>query len=260
MEQETISDYSQATWNSTSPFNKRTIEPHGIEKYLITLERKNAEKYNDILNNRIAKLLKEDQRTKHISELAQKRADAMMQTHQRHIEEMHYKEHIRNIKKQQEEEQRLKNFIEREQRKKNIATHQENLYSQKRQAVVEIRKNGSLGHRALHEFKELIEKKRVEKVQYMKFQMEFKKKNRSKSQLHYRSQLKQEYEQRIQQEKEMFEKSISKRRELEAIESGLMQKVSESIALMSNFTQKGFDDKLNETSRSQSPEKSEISN
>ena len=228
MEAEYKSEASQRSRYSTSPFSNRVVEPHGIEKYLATLERKNADKYNEILNNRIAKLIKEEENSKKQMMIAEKKTLAMMNNRERHMKEMKYKEMIRNIKKQQEEEQRVKNFLEREQRKQNLSDVHYEILTQKRRDFQEIKKNGELGCHALHEFKDIIGQKRLEKVQIMKFQTESKKKNRSRSQLNYKCQLRQEYERKIEEEKEMYLQSLNKRKELEAKESELLQKISMS--------------------------------
>ena len=236
MENETHSERSYKTRYSLSPFNNREVEPHGVEKYLATLERKNADKYNEILNNRIAKLLKEEENCKKQMENAQKRAIVMMNNRERHMHEQREKELLRTLKKKQEDELRMKNFIERERRKKNLSDVNEYIYHQKKNIVEEIKKNEEMGDYALNQFKYVIEKKRAEKVQIMKFQSESKKKNRSKSQLNYKNQLRKEYEGKIEEEKHLYFKSVSKRQQLEAIESELLQKISDSQALENSLT------------------------
>jgi hypothetical protein len=240
MEKLNLSQTIYTSRDSNSPFNNRNIEPHGIEKYLATLERKNADKYNEILNNRIAKLLKEEENTKKQIQNAQKRAIVIMKNRERIHNEKKEKEKLKTFRKQQEEALRIKNFMEREKRKKNLNDIQQFIYIQKQSAVLEIKKNGDLGHTALTHFKNIIEHQKAEKVQIMKFQMEAKKEFRSKSTIKYKSSLRKQYEQSIEEEKKMYLKSLSKRKELEAMESQLLQKISESQVLAGNFTPQSF--------------------
>jgi hypothetical protein len=209
-------------------YSNRSVEPHGIEKYLLTLERKNAEKYNLILANRIKKLLKEEENAKKLAEMAHNKAMAIMSNQERKLKENQFKEMIKKKRREQEEEQRIKNFVEREKRKKNFQDHQETILKQKQEIFKEIKKNEELGDLALNQFKQMIEQKKVEKAQIYKFQDELRKENRSRSQFNYKSKLRQEYEEKIELEKQHFEKTLSKRKELEVIESQLMQKMSQT--------------------------------
>ena len=93
-----------------------------------------------------------------------------------------------------------------------------------------------MGDSALNKFKNIIQKQRAEKVHIMKFQTETKKNERSKTQLQYKNSLRQEYEKKIEEEKQMHLQFLSKRKELEAIESQLLQKISESQGLAYNLT------------------------
>ena len=248
------SQHSYHSQNNKSLYSNRSVEPHGIEKYLITLERKNAEKYNFILANRIQKLLKEEENAKRLAEMAHNKNVAMMSNHERKMKEEQFKEMVRKKRQEQEEELRMKNFIERERRKNHMTQMQQSIIKQKQEVFKEIKKNEELGDQALYHFKSLIEQKKVEKAQVFKFQVELRKENRSRSHINYKSKLRQEYEDRIQEEKISFEKTLSKRKELEAMESQLMQKMSQShnVEIMSPNS---FGSHVFATSYSQSPEK-----
>ena len=197
MENEALFDQTYQSRYSLSPFNNRNIEPHGIEKYLATLERKNADKYNEQLNNRIAKLLKEEENTKKLMENAQKRAVVIMNNRERHMKEIQDKQLQKQIRKKQEDELRMKNFIEREKRKKNLSDVHEYIINTRKDAFKTIKQNGFMGDSALNKFKNIIQKQRAEKVHIMKFQTETKKNERSKTQLQYKNSLRQEYEKKI---------------------------------------------------------------
>ena len=248
------SKHSQHSQYNRSLYSNRSVEPHGIEKYLITQERKNAEKYNFILANRIQKLLKEEENAKRLAEMAHNKTIAMMSNHERKLKEVQFKEMVKKKRQEQEEELRMKNFIERERRKNYMNQMQHSIIKQKQEVFKEIKKNEELGDQALCHFKSLIEQKKVEKAQVFKFQVELRKENRSRSHLNYKSKLRQEYEDRIQEEKISFENTLLKRKELEAMESQLMQKMSQShnVEMMSPNS---FGSHVFATSYSQSPEK-----
>ena len=247
MENEVLSERSQRRRQSGSPFDNREIEPHGVEKYLATLERRNAEEYNAILSNRIAKLLKEEENSRKQMENTQKREIAMMNNRERHMNELREKELIRTLKKQQEDELRMKNFIERERRKKNISDMNEYIYNNRKNCFAEVKQNAKIGDYAIGQFHNYISKQRNEKVQVIKFKMNSKKHNRSRSQFNYKNKLRKEYEDKIQEEKQLYLQSLAKRKQLEAIESELVQNISVSQGLTHNFTSQTFSPQNNST-------------
>lgn len=244
----------QSNHNSRSLYSNRTIEPHGIEKYLVTLERKNADRYNQILCNRIQKLLKEEENSKRQAEMANNKAMAIQSNKERKMREIQYKDMIRKKRKQEEEEQRLKNFIERETRKKHLSNVHDLILNKKKEIVQEMRKNEENGDCALNEYKQLIEKNKLERAQILKYQVDLRKHNRSRSEFTYKSKLRQEYESKIEEEKYLYEKSLSKRKELEAIETELIQKISQTHDLPLVSPQ-SFSSHVFNTSYSHSPEK-----
>jgi hypothetical protein len=248
-------ELSQNSRHSNSPFGNRLIEPHGIQKYLATLERRNADRYNEILSNRIAKLMKEEENNKKQMLITEKKTLAMMNNRERHQKELQYKEMIRKLKQEKEEEQRVKNFMEREKRKQNLYDISHDILRQKQNAVSEIRRTSAVGDHALHQFKDLISKKRAEKVQIVKFQTEARKNNRSRSQFNYKSILRQEYERKIEEEKELYTQSLVKRKKLEAMESDLLQKVSISQGAFNYFSPQSLSQHEFATSYSFSTEK-----
>ena len=249
MENEVLSNH-----NSRSLYSNRTIEPHGIEKYLVTLERKNADRYNQILCNRIQKLMKEEENSKRQAEMANNKAMAILSNKERKMKEIQFKEMMKKKRKQEEEEQRVRNFVERETRKRNMSNVQDFILNKKKEVVHEMRKNEETGDCALNEYKQLIEKKKLERAQILKYQVDLRKHNRSRSEFTYKSKLRQEYESRIEEEKQLYEKSQSKRKELEAIENELMQKMSQTHNLPIVSPQ-SFSSHVFNTSYSQSPEK-----
>lgn len=249
---------TQQARKSISPTSRIFLDPHGIEKYHLSQQRKNIEKHNVNLENRIKKLLKEDKNSKRLAQLAQKRTEIMSKNHERHLQEIQYKNHLQKQKKQQEDDQRIKNYLQREKRKYMIKKHEDFLHREKCKVVSEIKQNKTIGEIALQKYKDAIERKKAEKIQIMKFHIETKKESRSRSQMVYRSQLRIEYEKRIAEEKENFMKTLMKRKELEAIESGMMQKVSQSMGIESFY--KGRSDELLDTSTSRNYEVYEISN
>ena len=248
------SQHSNNSQNNRSLYSNRSVEPHGIEKYLVTLERKNAEKYNIILANRIQKLLKEEEKAKRIAEITYNKTAAIISNHERKVQEVQLKETLKKKRQIQEEELRMKNFIERERRKNHMKQIQQSILKEKKEIFKEIKKNKEIGNQALIKFKHLIQEKKIQKAQIFKFQVEMRKETRSRSHFNYKSKLRQDYEDRIQKEKHLYEKTLTKRKELEAIESELIQKISRSqnIDMMSpnSFSSRAF-----ATSYSQSPEK-----
>lgn len=244
----------ESSRHSKSLYSNRTIEPHGIEKYLVTLERKNADRYNQILTNRIQKLIKEEENCKRQFEMANSKAMAIMSNKERKMKETKFKEMIKKKRKDEEEEQRIRNFIERENRKRHISSIQDSILNKKREVVKEMRKNEEIGDCALQEYKQLIEKKKIERVQVLKYQVDVRKNNRSRSEFTYKSKLRQDYEARIEEEKQLYERSLSKRKELEAKESELMQKMSQTHNLPLVSPQ-SFSSHVFNTSYSQSPAK-----
>ena len=240
--------------NNRSLYSNCSFETHGIEKYLVTLERKNAEKYNIILANRIQKLLKEEEKAKRIAEMAYNKTLAIMPNHERKIQEVQFKEVLKKKRQEQEEEQRMKIFTERERRKKHMSQVQQSILKEKKVTFKEIQKNKEIGDQALKEFKHLIRQKKLQKAQVFKFQVEIRKENRSQSQFNYKSKLRQEYEARIKKEKQLYIQTLTKRQELETIESELIQKISQSqnekIISPDSFSSRAF-----ATYYSQSPEK-----
>ena len=247
MDNEELSERSHRRKQSGSPFGDREIEPHGVEKYLATLERRNAEQYNLSLSNRIAKLLKEEENSRRQMENAEKRAMVMMNNRERHMNELREKELLRALRKQQEDELRMKNFMEREKRKKNLSDMNEYIYNNRKNCFAEVKQNAEIGDYAIGQFHNYITKQRNEKAQIMKFKMNAKKYNRSRSQFDYKNKLRKEYEDKIQEEKQLYLQSLAKRKQLEAIESELVQKISVSQGLTHNLTTQTFSPHNNST-------------
>lgn len=222
-----LSEYSsppKLTSQSTSPSKYR--ETHGIEKFYITQERKNANKEVELINNRINQLIKFEEKAKRKIDLAQQKTELIYRAKDRHTEDIREKEQQKALKRLEEEDQRRRNREEKERRVMNTKNYQEMILNEKRALAKETKRQSKELDALQKHFKMLVEQQKNERKNIRYTEVIEHKQRKDLTQNHYSVSLKEEYEKRIAQEKAVHIDLINQKKELEKYEAEIVQSLA----------------------------------
>jgi hypothetical protein len=209
---------------SSSPY--KTLQPHGIEKFYISQNKKNVHREIEQVSNRINQLIKNEEKAKKKIEIAQKKAEQINRAKERHGQKIQEKEMHREVRKIEEDEQRRKNREEKERRFENIRAYQEAIFIDRKNQAEDVKKRSKEFDGIRKQFKALVEQEKNERKAIRYNEAAEHKHRKGQSQQVYTTYLKDEYEKRIIDEKNAHLELLNKKKELEKYEAELVNRLA----------------------------------
>ena len=213
-------------FKSTSSSPYKTLQPHGIEKFYITQNKKNVHREIEQISNRINQLIKNEEKAKKKIEIAQKKAEQINKAKERNDYKSQEKEMHREVRKIEEEEQRKKNREEKDRRAENIRAYQEAILNERKVVAEDVKKKSKELDSIRKQFKNLVEQEKNERKAIRYNEASEHKHRKGQSQHVYTTYLKEEYEKRITDEKNAHLELINKKKELERYEAELVTRLA----------------------------------
>lgn len=218
-----------------SPFYKQLSKPvshtsspyksHGIEKYLQSQQTKAAQTEVLLIKNRISQLIKSEEKAKKKIELAQRKAEKILQVKDRHDLDQYVKHQIKGQKKQDEENLRKKNKELKEKTFDKIKSYQAIIANEKKHLAQETKKKSKEFESLMKSLKKSILTEKIEKKSKRYTEALKIKHQKIESLQNYNSGLLEEYKQKIIDEKNMQAELGLKKKQLEAFEAELVQRL-----------------------------------
>lgn len=210
--------------SSISPY--KTLQPHGIEKFYLTQNKKNTHREIEHISNRINQLIKNEEKAKKKIEIAQKKAEQINKAIERHGQKIQEKEISREVRKIEEEEQRRKNREEKERRAENIRAYQEAIFNERKGVAEDVKKKSKELDCIRKQFRSLVEQDKNERKAVRYNEASEHKHRKGQSQHVYTTYLKEEYEKRISDEKNAHLELMNRKKELERYEAELVGRLA----------------------------------
>ncbi|CAG9322827.1 unnamed protein product [Blepharisma stoltei] len=223
-------DFLKSSSRSSTPSIYRHTDL-GYEMHTVARSRKETDNKVQLLDNRIKMLLRKDNSVQKAAENAHKKADYLLKTRERYINDV-MAAHKLKVKKEKEIE-KMKEIaqIRKKVQESMLKEIKEEVVIDKKYSAKEIKKISSLNEVKAKENKHLDLRKKLGSKFIKQIEDDMIKRKRSVSQLNYKNAIREKYENKIQIEKELREDSVKKLTELEELEAALLLKLSDTMTL-----------------------------
>jgi hypothetical protein len=212
--------------NSVSPTS--FLQPHGVDRFHAEKTYKKAEFENKVLQNRISKLLKAEENARKLSEYSKIRSEELSKQHELYL--LSIREKYNNKVKMQEEEElrRMQINQAKEKRRLKMLMVNQNMLDNRRGLAANVKKEKESNEAMYRKYLVMVQAQNYDKASYHKNFKEQLVNERSKSQLNYQNNLKDEYIRAIEQHKQDYIKALQVRSQLAKVEEELVHRFSNS--------------------------------
>ena len=221
-------------FNSHSPSPIKPINSNGLEKLYISQHKKNALHEVELINNRIAQLKSLEDKAKRKTNLANRFSELIVKAKERHYLENQAKELWKELKLMEEHQQRKKNLEEKLKRTEKIKKYQREILREKKISAQLIKNKSRELDKQGQELKKIIERQKYE-MKYSRYAEALEYKHRQESaKEEFLVCLKDEYEKKIAENKSEHLQLITRKKDLEKMETELVNRLANTVKLEEN--------------------------